>query len=61
MHINDISKKDNPQNAGNKLYKVQPVFDHVRNNCILIEPEREHSYDKQIIPTKDKLQWNSSI
>ena len=38
----------------NKLFKIQPVLDHVRNNCILIEPEGEHSVDEEIIPAKAK-------
>ena len=36
----------------NKLYKVQPVIDHVRANCRQIEPENEQSIDEQIIPAK---------
>ena len=47
-------EKEKPENVNNKLFKIQPVLDHVRNNCILIEPEREHSIDEQIIPAKRK-------
>ena len=34
----------------NKLYKIQPVIDHVRNTCRTIKPEIENSIDEQIIP-----------
>ena len=54
LHVNDNSKKGNQENGGNKLYKVQPVLDHLRNNCILIKLEREHSIKEYIIPAKTK-------
>ena len=38
----------------NKLYKIQPVIDHVRNTCCTIKPEIENSIDEQIIPAKTK-------
>ena len=53
-HVSDNLEKEKPENVNNKLFKIQPVLDHVRNNCILIEPEREHSIDEQIIPAKTK-------
>ena len=52
LHVSDNSKRDEPENKGNKLYKIQPVLDHVRQNCTSIEPEVEHSIDEQIIPAK---------
>lgn len=52
LHVSDNLQRDDPENAGNKLYKIQPVLDHVRNNCTEIEPEIEHSIDEQIIPAK---------
>ena len=48
----DKSKGDEPENKGNKLYKIQPVLDHVQENCIVLGPEIEHSIDEQIIPVK---------
>lgn len=54
IHVSDNLKKDESGNKDNKLYKIQPVLEHVRNNCIKIEPEREHSIDEQIIPAKTK-------
>ena len=34
------------------IYKVQPIIDHVRNNCLSIDPKIENSIDEQIIPAK---------
>ena len=50
FYVSDDSEKEKPENINNRLFKIQPVLDHVRNNCILIDPEREHS----IIPAKTK-------
>lgn len=54
LHVSNSLEKDNPKNVGNKLFKIQPVLDHVRENCLLIEPEVVHSIDEQIIPAKTK-------
>ena len=54
LHVSDNLEHEKPENINNKLFKIQPVLDHVRNKCILIEPEREDSIDEQIIPAKTK-------
>ena len=46
--------KEKPEDIDHKLFKIQPVLDHVRNNCILVEPERQDSTDQQIMPAKAK-------
>ena len=51
-HVSDNAKCNDPEKEDNKLYKIQPVLDHVRQNCFLLEPGIEHSIDEQIIPTK---------
>ena len=38
-----------------KLAKIRPIVDIVRNQCIEVEPEEYHSVDKQIIPSKTKF------
>ena len=43
LHVSDNSKKDEEGNKNKKLYKIQPVLNHVRNNCSAIEPEVEQS------------------
>ena len=52
LHVSDNAKCNDPENKDNKLYKIPLVLDHVRENCILLEPEIEHSVDDQIIPAK---------
>ena len=37
-----------------KLFKVSPLLDLIRNNCIKIEPGKSHAIDEQILPTKTK-------
>ena len=54
IHANDNTKKTNPENVNDKLFKVRPLLDLVRNNCIKVEPEQCHSIDEQIIPAKTK-------
>ena len=62
LHVVDNSKKDGPENTQNRLFKIKPVLNHVRNNCLSIKPEPVHSVDEQIIPAKTKysgiIQYN---
>ena len=37
-----------------KLFKIRPLIEAVRNECIEVEPEEYHSVDEQIIPSKTK-------
>ena len=54
LHVSDNSEKDLPENKDNKLFKIAPVIEHVRGNCLQVEPEQDHSIDEQIIPAKTK-------
>ena len=54
LHFSDNSKIDDAENKKLKLYKIQPVIDHMRNDCRTIKPEIENSIDEQIIPAKTK-------
>ena len=38
-----------------KLAKIRPIVDIVRNQCTEVEPEEYHSVDEQIIPSKTKF------
>ena len=60
LHFSDNSKIDDVENKKNKLYKIQPVIDHGRNNCT-IKPEIENSIDEQIIPAKIKYSGNYAV
>ena len=42
-------------NANDKLTKIRPIIDAVRNEFIKLEPEEYHSIDEQIIPCKTKF------
>ena len=35
-----------------KLFKIKPVINSVRNQCLKVMPEEVHSIDEQIIPAK---------
>ena len=41
-------------NSDDKLFKIRPVIDAVRNEYVKVTPEDYHSVDKQIIPSKAK-------
>ena len=51
LHVNDNSEL-NDETIHNKLFKIQPVLYHVRENCKALEPEVQNSIDEQIIPAK---------
>ena len=38
-----------------KLFKIRPIIEAVRNQCIKIEPEEFQSVDEQIIPSKTRF------
>ena len=38
-----------------KLFKIKPILESVREQCIKIQPEQSHSVDEQIIPAKTKF------
>ena len=40
--------------SDDKLFKIRPVVEAVRNECVKVTPEEYHSVDKQIIPSKTK-------
>ena len=37
-----------------KLAKIRPMFEAIRNQCVKVEPEEHHSVNEQIIPSKIK-------
>ena len=46
-----------------KFFKIRPVIEAVRNECVKVTPEEYYSVDEQIIPPKTKYtkirQYNS--
>lgn len=55
LHANDNSKKDNPENKGNKLYKIEPILKSLRENCQKLEEEEFQAIDEQIVSAKTKF------
>ena len=39
LHVRDNSEKDLEENKNDKRFKISPVLDHVRKNCLQTEPE----------------------
>ena len=55
LHVADQKKKKSePENKGNKYLKVKPLLETVRANCKMIEPEANHLFNAQVIPSKTK-------
>lgn len=55
FHCNDNSKNlPNTHKDFDKLFKVRPVLDSVREKCQQLPQEENHSVDEQIIPTKSR-------
>ena len=52
LHIVDNMTYD--ANVPDKLFKIRPVLEKVRNQCLLIQPEECHAVDEQIIPSKTR-------
>ena len=45
IHVVDNTKKENPENKNDKLFKTRPISEGIRANCIKIEPEEVKSTD----------------
>ena len=39
LHLTDNTTKENSENANDKLFKVRPLLELIRNNCIKIKPK----------------------
>ena len=52
IHFVDNASLD--KSTKDKLFKIRPVVELVRQQCLKIIPEECHSVDEQIIPTKTK-------
>ena len=54
LQIADNTTTDKPKNNNEKLFKIRPVIEAVRENCMTMEPEPVHSIDGQTIPAETK-------
>ena len=56
IHMNDntnVKQKDEP--GYDALFKVRPVIEKVRENCLKVEPEEHQSIDEQMISFKRRI------
>ncbi|XP_038123402.1 piggyBac transposable element-derived protein 3-like [Cyprinodon tularosa] len=56
IHMNDntnIKQKGEP--GYDPLFKVRPVLEKVRANCLKVEPEENHTIDEQMIPFTGRI------
>ncbi|KAL2082643.1 hypothetical protein ACEWY4_022461 [Coilia grayii] len=51
IHFQDNNVSDPAQD---RLYKVSPVLEHVRQNCLKVESENQFSIDEMMVPYKGK-------
>ncbi|KAL3316473.1 hypothetical protein Ciccas_004881 [Cichlidogyrus casuarinus] len=49
LHFADNSKMD----MSNRLYKVEPLLEMFRHNCLKHQPSQHQSVDEQMIPYKE--------
>ena len=54
IHANDNTNKRSPENVNDKLFKVRPLLDLVRSNCVKVEKEQCRSNDEQRTLAKTK-------
>lgn len=52
MNIGDNTPKDDSHNKDEKLFKIRPVMQVVRNNYVAVEHEQTNSSDEEIISIK---------
>ena len=48
IHANDNTNKRSPENVNDKLFKLRPLLDLVRSNCVKVKKEQCRSNDEQI-------------
>ena len=46
IHVVDNTKKDEEANENDKIFKIRPVIEAGRDNCLKIKPEPIHSIDE---------------
>ena len=54
LHANDNNERKSDEIKGDKLYKMRPILESLRENCRKVEQEEFMSIDEQIVPAKTK-------
>ena len=53
LHFNgNLKDKKRDEETRDRLFKIRPIFDKLRQNCLAVDPEEHNSIDEQIIPFK---------
>ena len=53
-HYIDFVDQDTEYDANEKLFKIKPILEAARKECVKVEPEEFHSVDGQIIPSRTR-------
>ena len=53
LHV--VDNNDYDELTDDKLFKIRPLIEAVRDECVKVEPEEYQSVDEQIIPSKTKF------
>ena len=62
FHINDDSLAvPSDQTGHDKLHKIRPMYDELRENLKSIPPEERQSVDEQMIPFKGRLSFKQYL
>ena len=56
LHVVDNSTQ-NDINATDKLFRIKPIIDMVRQQCIKVDLKESHLVNEKIIPCKTKRSW----
>ena len=56
LHVVDNSTQ-NDINATDKLFRIKPIIDMVRQQCIKVDLKESHLDNEKIIPCKTKRSW----
>ena len=54
VYVAHNATKDKPENKNDRLFKIRPAIEAVRENSMAIETEPVHSLDEQIMPAETK-------
>ena len=53
-HYIDFVDQETEYDANDKLFKIKPILEAARKECVKVEPEEFHSVDEQIIPSRTR-------
>lgn len=54
-NLHCVNNLEKPENCNDKMYKVRPLFDAVRNRCLELHLEENLCIDEQIVPFRGHL------